>query len=82
MGEIVWTPSEEWVERTHLYGFMKTAPGSPSDYEELWRWSVEDISGLWEKVWRDCGVIAFRPYAQVMGGPQGCRARSGSPVPS
>ncbi len=70
MGEIVWTPSEEWVERTHLYGFMQSAPGSPSDYDELWRWSVEDIAGLWEKVWHDCGVIASRSYDRVMGDPK------------
>jgi acetoacetyl-CoA synthetase len=70
MSEILWRPSREWVERSHLHHFLRTAPGSPDDYAELWEWSVTDLPGFWEKVWRDTEVLASAPYERVMGEPR------------
>lgn len=70
MNEILWTPSHDRIARTHLRRFMDTAPVSPSDYEELWEWSVSDLPGFWEKLWHDCGVIASQGYERVMGTPR------------
>ncbi|MGK8558216.1 acetoacetate--CoA ligase [Nocardia gipuzkoensis] len=38
-----------------------------ADHETLWRWSVDDIEGFWEAVWRYFGVRAHRPYDRVLG---------------
>jgi acetoacetyl-CoA synthetase len=67
MSEILWTPSDEWVERAHLTGFMQRAPGAPGDYHDLWEWSVDDLAGFWGQVWAECGVIASQGYERVLG---------------
>jgi acetoacetyl-CoA synthetase len=67
MGQVLWTPGEQWIEATHLRRFMRTAPGAPSTYGQLWEWSIEDLEGFWAKVWDDCGVIASRRWDQVHG---------------
>lgn len=67
MADMLWTPTQQRIERTHLYRFMRTAPGAPSTYQELWDWSIDDLAGFWAKVWADCGVIAAEPYTRVHG---------------
>jgi len=37
-----------------------------ADYDELWRWSVEEIEEFWAAIWEYCGVRASRPYEQVL----------------
>jgi acetoacetyl-CoA synthetase len=70
MGEIVWEPSRAQVDRSLLERFRASAPGAPATYEALWRWSVTDLAAFWQKVWDDCGVIATRAPAEVMGQPR------------
>ncbi|MDP8977558.1 MAG: acetoacetate--CoA ligase [Actinomycetota bacterium] len=70
MSEILWTPSDERVERSNLYRFMRDAPGSPDDYGQLWRWSIDDLAGFWQRVWQDAGVVASAGYERVMGEPR------------
>jgi acetoacetyl-CoA synthetase len=58
-------------ERAAMTGFMGWAGerrGRPfADYDELWRWSVDDLEGFWSCVWEFCGVRASRPYERVLG---------------
>ena len=37
-----------------------------ADYDELWRWSVDDLEGFWAGIWEFCGVRASRPYERVL----------------
>jgi acetoacetyl-CoA synthetase len=37
-----------------------------ADYDELWRWSVEEIEDFWASIWEFCGVRASKPYEQVL----------------
>ncbi|MGH8906265.1 MAG: acetoacetate--CoA ligase [Egibacteraceae bacterium] len=67
MADVLWTPSSQQVEATHLRRFMRTAPGAPSTYEDLWAWSIDDLEGFWAKVWADCGVLAARGCDRVHG---------------
>lgn len=67
MADVLWTPTPQRIERTYLHRFVRTAPGAPSTYQDLWEWSIDDLSGFWAKVWADCGVIAATPYTQVHG---------------
>src|SRR5918997_2243975 len=46
-GRLLWTPSDP--EATEMARFMK-ARGF-SEYDELWRWSVEDLEGFWAALW-------------------------------
>jgi acetoacetyl-CoA synthetase len=38
-----------------------------ADYDELWRWSVDDLEGFWAGIWEFCGVRASTPYERVLG---------------
>ena len=44
-GELLWKPSGP----SKMSAFME-ARGF-SSYEELWRWSVEDLEGFWGSIW-------------------------------
>ncbi|MGH8884012.1 MAG: acetoacetate--CoA ligase [Egibacteraceae bacterium] len=70
MVDALWTPSKQRIERTHLHRFMRTSPGAPSTYQDLWEWSTDDLAGFWAKVWADCEVIASQGYTQVHGEPR------------
>jgi acetoacetyl-CoA synthetase len=37
-------------------------------YDDLWRWSVEDLEGFWSAVWDHYGVEASVPYERVLSG--------------
>jgi acetoacetyl-CoA synthetase len=37
-----------------------------SGYEELWRWSVEDLEGFWGALWDRFEVRASQPYERVL----------------
>ncbi len=36
-------------------------------YEQLWRWSVDELESFWAAVWEFCGVLASKPYELVLG---------------
>jgi acetoacetyl-CoA synthetase len=52
--QLLWEPSDEWVSRTTLsryMGWLGSERGlSFSSYEELWRWSVDDLAGFWSSI--------------------------------
>ncbi len=47
-----------WLERQHQLSF--------ASYDELWRWSVDDLPAFWESVWHFLGVRAGTPYEDVL----------------
>ena len=38
-----------------------------ADYNELWRWSVDELEEFWACIWEFCGVRASKPYERVLG---------------
>jgi acetoacetyl-CoA synthetase len=73
VSEPLWTPSAQERERATLSRFMRwageryTPTGEPfADYEQLRRWSVEELEQFWGSVWEFCGVRASRPYERVL----------------
>src|SRR5437763_3921018 len=65
MPKPIWTPSPERVERALITQFARRR-GLPEDYNELWRWSVDDLEGFWGAIW-DEWVDADLPYRRVLG---------------
>ena len=55
MGEIVWSPGRERIEATALRRFWRLAEEesgqSFSNFDALWRWSVEDRAPFWSLLW-------------------------------
>ena len=66
-----WEPSRGDRERAAMTGFMGWAGerrGRPfGGYDELWRWSVDELEDFWSCLWEFCGVRASRPYECVLG---------------
>ena len=70
-GDLLWTPSPEWVTQSNLVHFMKWLRQHRgldfSNYPDLWRWSVTDIEAFWGALWEYCEVQASVPYQKVLG---------------
>ncbi|MFM8519342.1 MAG: acetoacetate--CoA ligase [Solirubrobacterales bacterium] len=53
--EPVWSPSPETIESSSLTAYTSWLEGRTglefTDYEALWRWSVEDIDAFWRSIW-------------------------------
>ncbi|MFB7595017.1 acetyl-coenzyme A synthetase N-terminal domain-containing protein [Streptomyces sp. NPDC056160] len=55
MGRPDWTPTRQDVERARITDFARFAArragrGVSGSYEELWKWSVDDVNGFWGTV--------------------------------
>jgi acetoacetyl-CoA synthetase len=49
-------------------GWLERARGLRFDgYDDLHRWSVEDLDGFWSAIWEHYGVRAHTPYGGVLG---------------
>ena len=40
-----------------------------NDYEQLWQWSVDHIADFWGLFWAFAGIIASKPFVQVVDDP-------------
>ena len=62
MTEPLWRPSEERVAKANLTEFIKDANARHGlelkTYDDLHRWSLENLEDFWTLVWDFCGVIA------------------------
>jgi len=65
VGKLLWEPGRERIERAKLTAFARHV-GVDGPYEELWRWSVEDVARFWDAVWSWFAVEAERPYERVL----------------
>jgi len=70
-GDLLWTPSPQDVARANLTAFTDRLGRERglrfSDYDALWRWSVEDLAGFWQAVWDTFDVTSSAPYTSVLG---------------
>ncbi len=64
MTEIVWSPSEEYVERANVTRFMRT--NGIGSYDELVKRSTDDIEWFWDAVVRGLGIEFYEPYQRVV----------------
>lgn len=69
-GDLVWSPPSDVLERTQVGAFMRwladTRETQLTTHEELWRWSVTDLSGFWSAIWDYFGVVTHAPYESVL----------------
>ena len=53
--EPMWTPSPERVERANMTRYQRWLGDHRglrfASYDELWRWSVDDLDGFWTSIW-------------------------------
>jgi acetoacetyl-CoA synthetase len=53
-GDLLWEPPPELAERSAMAALMRER--GASTYDELWRWSVDDLEGFWAAMWERFGV--------------------------
>src|SRR3954469_10407613 len=64
-GRLLWEPSEEAKERAGLTRYMRWLERGFQTYDELWRWSVEDLEGFWGSLWEYFEIQGS--YERVLG---------------
>jgi acetoacetyl-CoA synthetase len=66
----LWAPSAERRNAARMTHFMAWAGARHGrefhDYDELWRWSVNELEQFWGDIWEYCGVRASVPYERVL----------------
>jgi acetoacetyl-CoA synthetase len=72
-GEVLWEPPSDAVETTEMGRFLRYVNDhrgvGASDYDALWRWSVDDLEGFWAAVWDFFSVRSEQPYEAVLADP-------------
>ncbi|MDG6985710.1 MAG: acetoacetate--CoA ligase [Nitrososphaerota archaeon] len=54
-GELLWQPDASRIRKTKMHEYMKwlDSKGQPFEsYDDLWKWSVEDLEGFWGSIWK------------------------------
>jgi acetoacetyl-CoA synthetase len=63
--KLLWEPPPDRAERALITRFARHV-GRDGTYDELWRWSVEDLEGFWGAIWEFFDVHASAPYERVL----------------
>jgi acetoacetyl-CoA synthetase len=69
--EILWTPSQDRIDRANITRFERWLSDKRdlnfSDYQALWRWSVDSLEDFWESIAEFCGVRFSSAPERVLG---------------
>lgn len=60
----IWQPSQEYVEQTNAFRFMKRL--GFSRLEDFLQFSREDLEGFWGEMVKEAGIEWFEPYERVL----------------
>jgi acetoacetyl-CoA synthetase len=67
----LWEPSVAFKQGTALVRYMRWLAAergvAVETYDELWRWSVDELEGFWASIWDFFEVRAASPYERVLG---------------
>jgi acetoacetyl-CoA synthetase len=68
---VLWQPAEPFAERTRLRAYMRWLAAErgvdAASYDELWRWSVDDLEGFWSSIATYFDVRFHAPPRNVLG---------------
>jgi acetoacetyl-CoA synthetase len=67
---VLWSPSPDARRTTEVGRYLDWLAERRGlrfeSYDELWRWSVDDLAGFWESVWERAGATSATPYEAVL----------------
>jgi acetoacetyl-CoA synthetase len=70
MADLLWKPSQERIRSTNMHRFMNIVNEKFSqnftEYDPLYRWSIENIDDFWAALWEFVEIKASKPYDQVI----------------
>ena len=68
MEKTLWKPHNK--KQSQMYDFLNQMNAKYNleitNYNELHKWSVENISVFWKEIWNYCKIIHSRPYTRVV----------------
>src|SRR5699024_10063642 len=68
--DAMWCPTEQQIEQAEITRYQvwleKEYQVPHGSYEELWQWSVDNLSLFWESIWRYFDIKAATPYSEVL----------------
>lgn len=59
-----WVPSQETIQKTHLYQLMQTQ--GVNNYEQIHRWSVANPESFWQYTLRQLNIAFNKPFEQLL----------------
>jgi acetoacetyl-CoA synthetase len=66
----LWSPSPERIASARVTRFQTYVEQRLSrkfvSFDELWRWSINDINGFWQAIWDYHGVKSHTPYGKPL----------------
>jgi acetoacetyl-CoA synthetase len=66
----LWTPTAQRIDNSrmrHYMDWLQADKGLGLDsYDALWRWSIDDLEGFWDSIWRYFDVRGHRPEQPVL----------------
>jgi acetoacetyl-CoA synthetase len=69
---LLWTPPAELRERSNMRAYMRWLADTRglqfAGYDELWRWSVDELEAFWASLWDYFQIRSATPYARVLSG--------------
>ena len=72
--EVLWRPPADVLLRSrigHYLAWLDATHGRRfASYDELWRWSVDDLPGFWGSVWDHFAIQSASGYERVIGDQQ------------
>ncbi|MCP4754127.1 MAG: acetoacetate--CoA ligase [Proteobacteria bacterium] len=70
MGKLLWKPTEKRIKGTNMYAFMKMINERHnkdfSEYDALYRWSVDNIPDFWTAMWKFADIKASKKYDRIV----------------
>jgi acetoacetyl-CoA synthetase len=70
IGDVLWSPPADVRETTELgrlLNWLRDERGRDfAGYDDLWRWSVDDLEGFWGAVWEFFEIEPSTPYERVL----------------
>nr|WP_285890932.1 acetoacetate--CoA ligase [Mesobacillus maritimus] len=69
---MLWQPSEEMISQSNVKKFtnwLKETRGLEiEEYNDLWKWSVNDLEGFWSAIWDYFEIKSYTDYQEVVSG--------------
>ncbi|WP_276374040.1 acetoacetate--CoA ligase [Chryseolinea sp. H1M3-3] len=68
---MLWSPSQDFIEQSNLHHYQQWLVDNKnlsfSSYQELWKWSVDNLEDFWESIFQYFDVIHEGHYNSVLG---------------
>ena len=66
-GALLWSPNDQVKAGARITAYQRWL-GRDGDYDDLWRWSVDDLEGFWNSIWTYFDVLGTRADGPVVTG--------------